>query len=319
MSHKHICYLCFSVNTGFIGRNIDFDSHIYVCNNCGLIQNDFVSNFYLDSYYHKKYREIRNESISDSYLEFMALRAASQNEFIVKNIPNILEISSVLDIGASAGKLLETFKVQAALYAVESDLAMRNYMQYIDLITVIDDSELFNVNRNFDLITMSHVFEHINNPLEYLYRLHQIVSQGGFVFIEIPNEPIRLVAHNVLKKKKGIGHLFDYTIDTFKQMIAKSNLFDVVALTTYSVSVEDYLKGASIRNFEENKRGDGIHIRALLKRKDSTELKQERQYIDAVLQNQYRKQLIAERRSEILLLGLEKIRLSLLAAKSLLK
>jgi len=283
-----------------------------------LIQNDFVSSLYLDSYYHKKYREIRKESISDKYLEFMALRAASQNKFIVKNISKIINISSVLDIGASAGKLLETFKDQAALYAVESDLVMRDFMRQTGFISIIDESELF-ANNKYDLITMSHVFEHINNPLEYLYRLHKIVSQDGFVLIEIPNEPVHLVTHNVDKKRKGIGHLFDYTIDTFKQMIAKSNLFDVVALTTFSVSVDEYIKGASIRNFEENEKGDGIHIRALLQRKSFLNSMQEHHYIDAALQNQYRKQLIAERRNEILLLGLEKIRHSLLAAKSLLK
>ena len=283
-----------------------------------MIQNDFVSSLYLDSYYHKKYREIRKESISDKYLEFMALRAASQNKFIVKNISKIINISSVLDIGASAGKLLETFKDQAALYAVESDLVMRDFMRQTGFISIIDESELF-ANNKYDLITMSHVFEHINNPLEYLYRLHKIVSQDGFVLIEIPNEPVHLVTHNVDKKRKGIGHLFDYTIDTFKQMIAKSNLFDVVALTTFSVSVDEYIKGASIRNFEENEKGDGIHIRALLQRKSFLNSMQEHHYIDAALQNQYRKQLIAERRNEILLLGLEKIRHSLLAAKSLLK
>lgn len=318
MNKKHICYLCFSENSGFIGRNVDFDTDIYVCNNCGLIQNDFVSILYLDKYYHKKYRDVRKEVISDKYLEFMSLRAASQNNFIFKNLPPDISIGSVLDIGASAGKLLETFKNQATLYAVESDSTMREYMQKTGLISVIDDSELFAGNNKFDLITMSHVFEHINNPLEYLYRLHKIVACGGYVFMEIPNEPVHLVSHNVLKKKKGIGHLFDYTIDTFKQMIDKSNLFDVISLATYSVSVDDYLKGASIRNFEENKTGDGIHIRAILKSKDFVRSKQEHAYIDAVLQNQYRKQLVAERRNEILLMGLEKIRQSLLNAKSLL-
>lgn len=319
MSQKYICYLCFSENTGFIGKNIDFDSDIYICNNCGLIQNDFVNSLYLDNYYHKKYREARKEAINEKYLEFMSLRAASQHNFISKNLLPDKAIGSVLDIGASAGKLLETFKNQATLYAVESDSAMREYMQKTGLISVIDDSELFGGNNKFDLITMSHVFEHINNPLEYLYRLHKIVAHGGFVFMEIPNEPVHLVSYNVLKKKKGIGHLFDYTIDTFRQMIAKSNLFDVISLATYSVSVDDYLKGASIRNFEENKTGDGIHIRVILKRKDFVGSKQEGVYIDAVLQNQYRKQLVAERRNEILLMGLEKISQSLLNVRSLLK
>ena len=319
MSPTNVCYLCFSENTGYIGRNIDFDTNIYICNNCGLIQNDFISNLYLDSYYHKKYRMIRKESIREKYLEFMTLRANSQNKFIVKNIPSATTMNSVLDIGASAGKLLETFKNQAKLYAVEPDLAMQEYMQRTGFISLIDDSQLFSGNIKFDLITMSHVFEHINNPLEYLYRLHKIVANGGFIFMEIPNEPIQLVSHHVRINKKGIGHLFDYTIDTFRQMIAKSNLFDVVALATYSVSVEDYLNGASPVNFDENKKGDGVSIRALLQRRDVAIAPTEHRYIDAVLQGHYKRQLASEHRNDAIIICIENIKKSLNSAKDHLK
>jgi 2-polyprenyl-3-methyl-5-hydroxy-6-metoxy-1,4-benzoquinol methylase len=321
MSQNHICYLCFSANTGFIGRNLDFDTDIYVCNDCGLIQNDFVSSPYLDHYYHKKYREVRREAISDSYLKFMSLRSASQHEFIVKNLPEALSIGAVLDIGASAGKLLETFKPAAKLFAVESDTAMAAYMEKSGVISVIDESVLFDEENQgrFDLVTLSHVFEHINNPLEYLYQLQKVVTDGGYVFMEVPNEPVHLIVHHVKKKKKGVGHLFDYTVDTLRQMIDKSGLFEMVALTTYSVSVADYLKGASIRNFGENKTGDGIHIRCLLRKLESASRHDEYRYVDAVLQGRYRKQLLNERRIEMVLHGIEKVKESLAKVRGLAK
>lgn len=248
----------------------------------------------------------------------MSLRAASQQAFIVKNLPEPAAVHSILDIGASAGKLLETFKPQAKLFAVESDAAMVAYMEASGDISVVDEAVLFGDENHgrFDLVTMSHVFEHINNPLEYLYRLHKILSSNGHLFIEVPNEPVHLVSHNVNKKKRGVGHLFDYTVETLKQMIAKSGLFEVVALTTFSVCVADYIKGASIGNFEENKTGDGIHIRCLLRRIDFVNAKQEYRYVDAVLQSRYRKQLLAEKRIEMALQGLEKVRQTLGKATS---
>lgn len=305
-----VCYLCFSANTNFIGKNIDFDTGIYICNDCGLIQNDFVSSSYLNHYYHKKYREVRKESINNKYLEFMSLRANSQHEFVIKNLPQFAKIRSVLDIGASAGKLLEAFIPKVRVYAVESDAAMVAHMEKNKAITIINEATLFEEENNgrFDLITLSHVFEHINNPLEYLYRLHKIVSDEGYIFLEVPNEPVHLVTHHVKKRKKGIGHLFDYTVDTLRQMIDKSHLFEVLALTTYSVSVTDYLKGASIRNFEENKCGDGIHIRCLLRKLESSVQHKEYQYVDAALQSCYRRQMLNEKRIELALLGLSKIR-----------
>ncbi len=314
----YVCYLCLSANTNFIGRNIDFDTGIYICNDCGLIQNDFVSSPYLDHYYHKKYREVRKESINDKYLEFMSLRAKSQHEFIMKNLPESILMKSVLDIGAGAGKLLEVFIPKTKTYAVESDAAMVAHMEKNEAITIVNEATLFEEENNgkFDLITLSHVFEHINNPLEYLYKLHKIVSDEGYIFLEVPNEPVHLISHHVKKKKKGIGHLFDYTVDTLRQMIDKSSLFEVLALTTYSVSVADYLKGASIRNFEENKCGDGIHIRCMLKKLRSNTQHKEYQYVDAVLQSQYRRQMLNEKRIEMALLGFEKIKETLGKAKS---
>ena len=297
---QHICYLCFSSNTSIIGRNIDFDTDIYACNACGLIQTNVVSSPYLGYYYHKKYREVRNESITEKYLNFLSLRAASQHKFIRNNLPEPAQVRTVLDIGASAGKLLESFIPAAKAFAVEADATMIEYINNIRSITVIDEAALFEEenHRKFDLITLSHVFEHINNPLAYLYNLHKIVSDEGYVFLEVPNEPVHLVSHNINKRKRGIGHLFDYTVDTLRQMIDKSALFKVISLATYSVSVADYLKGAAISNFEENKLGDGRHIRCLLKKLDSGKSHAEYRYIDSVLQNLYRRQLTNEKRKQ---------------------
>lgn len=292
----HVCYLCFSEKTHFIGKNLDFETDIYICLDCGLIQNDFISSAYLDRYYHKKYRQIRKESITENYLNFMSLRAESQYKFICSNIEVDKILTNVVDIGASAGKLLEEFKVNGNIFAVESDQAMIEFMAKNSKIKIIHGDLLFDGfnSKKFDIITMSHVFEHINNPIEYLYKLHQILSDDGYVFLEVPNEPAHLVAHNIKEKKKGIGHLFDYTTATLGAMISRSKLFEIVKLSTYSVSVIDYINGASIRNFEENKQGDGIHIRCLLRKIDHSADIREYKYINSVLQSRYANQYVLE-------------------------
>jgi trans-aconitate methyltransferase len=312
----HVCYLCFSENSGLIGRNHDFKTDIFICNDCGLIQNDFVSHLYLNEYYHKRYREARKEVISEKYLEFMSLRASSQNQFILGHLPSTARLTRVLDIGASAGKLLGTFHGLGDLYAVESDPDMRSFLESSGTITLLDESVAFSGEyaSTFDLVMLSHVFEHINNPLEYLYKLFGLISSAGFLFLEVPNEPIELVTHNVKKRKKGIGHLFDYTVATLNKVISESNLFDVVAMKTFSVSISDYLKGASIRNFEENPSGNGIHIRCLLRKKADAakELSfDQHRYIDAVLTGQYRRQLRNERLQSLGAQAIGQVQLSL--------
>lgn len=321
MMSTHICYLCFSRNTTFVGRNSDFSSDIFICNNCGLIQNNFVSQGYLDDYYHSKYRATRKEGISPGYLKFMGDRGRSQYDFIIKNLPASTTLSSVLDIGASAGKLLEQFHPASKLFAVESDSSMIEHLINTGFIEVVNGDVLFD-NENiekFDLVTLSHVFEHINNPLNYLYKLYKIVAPGGYVFLEVPNEPLHLMRHYLLKKQKGIGHLFDYTVDTLNQMIHKSGLFTIEKITTFSIDVNDYIKGASIRNFEENQSGNGIHIRCLLKKNDKANIRHEHEYIDSILQNHYRNQIAQEERIEKSLSGLKSLRKTLDKIKILVK
>ncbi len=309
MKSDHICYLCLSENTALVGRNLDFDTEIFICGNCGLIQNDFMSKSYLDDYYHHRYRQQRKEGITENYLNFMHRRGASQYEFIQEHLPQEAQLGTVLDIGASAGKLLEMFLPASRVFAVESDAAMVAHMGKNPAINVLEDEVLFSKENHgaFDLVAMSHVFEHINNPLEYLYQLHKTLSEDGLVFLEVPNEPLHVVSHYINKKKKGIGHLFDYTIETLGEMIRRSQLFEICALETYSVSVSDYLKGASIMNFEKNKTGDGIHMRCLMRKLNHVNSIQEYSYIDSILQSRYRAQMLYERRMRLAQSGLKVI------------
>lgn len=321
MKSDHICYLCLSGNTVEVGRNLDFDTEIYVCGNCGLIQNDFMAKAYLDDYYHHRYRQQRKETITDNYLNFMHKRGVSQHQFIMEHLPKGVLPRRVLDIGASAGKLLEMFLPASRLFASESDPTMLAHIKKNSSITILEDEVLFSKENHgaFDLIAMSHVFEHINNPLEYLYQLHKILSKDGFVFLEVPNEPLGVISHYINKRKKGIGHLFDYTIETLGAMIRKSQLFDICALETFSVSVSDYLNGASIMNFDKNKTGDGIHMRCLIKKRNILNSLEEYSYIDSVIQSRYRAQLIYEKRMAFAQSGIQIIEQSIKNIRNSLK
>jgi SAM-dependent methyltransferase len=232
----------------------------------------------------------------------MAQRASSQNAYIKRHLSDNHALKNVLDIGAGAGKLIETFLPGSAIFAVESDQTMTTHLNMHPSICVVPESRIFENNHvgKFDLITMSHVFEHINNPIEYLYQLHKILVYNGHLFLEVPNEPEPVIRHHIKRKKKGVGHLFDYTIDTLKLMIAKSGLFDIVDIASYGVSVFDWMDGAKLNNFQENHEGDGVYIRCMLKRREVDNAYIESGYMDAVLQSRYANQFLLESKIEAL-------------------
>jgi 2-polyprenyl-3-methyl-5-hydroxy-6-metoxy-1,4-benzoquinol methylase len=200
----------------------------------------------------------------------MTDRAQSQREFI--GLMPMHFNAAVLDIGAGAGKLLEQFLLEGiSLFAVESDPSMLIHLSNNPEIQVFTSDALFlNDPRNhdrFDLVTLSHVFEHLNDPITYLNKLASVIKPGGHLFLEVPNEPEEVITHYLRKKRQGIGHLFHYTIKTLFDLIESAHVFEIVKLDTFGIEVSEYIEGISIRKrFDKNERNDGIWIRALLKR-----------------------------------------------------
>ena len=265
--------MCGSKHTRKLGVNLDFNTDIYKCANCNFIQNDYVSNHQLQEYYRTQYRSIGNKKITEDYLEFMTLRAHSQKEFIGPIVAQ--DNACVLDIGAGVGKLLEQFvREGVSTFAVEADMAMLEHLSQLAEVQVFMSDKLFlNDPYNqvrFSLIIMSHVFEHINDPITYLYKLASIIEPGGYLFLEVPNEPEEIINHYLNKKKRGIGHLFDFTVETISNLIGSANVFQIIKISTYGIRVKEYISGTSIKEFRENETGDGIWIRILLKKLSST-------------------------------------------------
>ncbi|MCP3928221.1 MAG: class I SAM-dependent methyltransferase [Bacteroidetes bacterium] len=260
------CYFCCSSKTTILGVNLDFNTNIYKCDDCELIQNDCVSSQCLQEYYRKEYRQARKEVITEAYLEFMTSRAVSQREFVTSVVKG--KMSDVLDIGAGAGKLIEQFiDKDTNTYAIESDSAMALYISKNSQIHLLNGNKLLARERRFDLIMMSHVFEHVNNPIHYLSQLGTLLKEEGYLFIEVPYEPEEVISHHLKQGKRGIGHLFDYTTNTLKKMISRVSLFEIITLATYGINIEEYIKGESIKNFDINTSGKGIFIRVILKKR----------------------------------------------------
>ena len=89
------------------------------------------------------------------------------------------------------------------------------------------------------------------------------------------------------QNKNDYSHLFHYTIDTLSRMINKSKLFEILSIKTFSIGTREHLSGGSIKSFDENPTGEGIHIRALLKKLDNKIVSNEHKYIDSIIQGKY--------------------------------
>lgn len=221
------CLLCGHPHSKLFGRT-QFHGHEAlnrICTNCGLVyQSPRMTEEELNEFYKAGYRKMYQggEGPSQEDLNTQKARAKSLNNFAQKHIN---QISRHLDIGASAGMLLLSFQNAFNNHSVgiEPGKAYREYAQSQGLKVYSSIDELNrNEEANFDLISMSHVLEHIPDPVEYLRSLREeVLTSDGWLLIEVPN----LYAHDSFE----IAHLLSFSPHTLKQTLERSG-FSVVEM-----------------------------------------------------------------------------------------
>ena len=238
------CRLCQSSNHELISEDLSFGIDIFKCHECEFIQSDYVSDSALKYYYSQIYRDHLTKEELDMFREKSFAQAMSQLEFLQTQIPGI-KLSNSLDFGGSNGELAKILKkISTNVFITESDPQYINLLKQEKSIKWIDESELSkdDYHHFFDLITISHVFEHLNDPLSALDRFSMLLKKNGYLLVDIPNEVELLMGFNFQAK----GHLLYFTVDTLKELIEKHGSFKILEIRTCNRSVEDFISS----NFE---------------------------------------------------------------------
>ncbi len=219
------CTLCQSAGSADIGPNLDFPgSRISRCR-CGLIATaPLPSEARLEALYRQQYRQTRNELPDRSYLRDLDARAEAQLAFIRGH--NALDLSNarVLDVGCSAGSFLKACsRFASSLAGFEPDDAMRRAAHG----RLPERARLYETvfrhdslkGREFDLIAVSHVLEHVPQPVSFVASLCDLLSDSGALMIEVPNEDLLTIANALAARHRGRMHLFFFSPDSLRSTI----------------------------------------------------------------------------------------------------
>jgi len=224
------CLFCYSPDLDILGLHREFNSHIVICNRCGLIQTSPIpSNYQLEDYYHRNFRAERtDQTLNRIYLKQQATLANSQYNFVSSSIPkNDFHRCRILEIGCSVGCLLNVFRSAGAdVMGFEPDeknahFAIRNGLNVIQ--------SFFNPmlirRQSLDGVLLSHVFEHLTDPMGTLRSIFSLLKPSGFLFIEVPNESINRVLLRIEAKGTSAHLIF----------LTKKNLLDIVASCSFEL------------------------------------------------------------------------------------
>ena len=126
---------------------------------------------------------------------------------------NVLEIGP--GPGAFASIWLEQFP-KTKYFAIETDVSCHEVLQNMN-ITILEENKIKNHTDSFDIIIISHVLEHVTNPIKFLDPIIANLKNGGFMYIEVPC--------NDWKYKKILEpHLLFFDKKPMKELLNKLNV-----------------------------------------------------------------------------------------------
>ena len=151
-----------------------------------------------------------------------------------QRISSLIPINGpVLDAGSSSGEFVYLLKSQKIV--AEGIEANHGYADFskrqLGLDVSIQAFSEFSSNRSFNLITMFHVLEHLENPTIDLNHLCSFLNPKGHLIIEVPNI---LYPDMAFRNKWHSGHLFSYCEHTLRNLAEKLGLAVI-----YCEAIED--------------------------------------------------------------------------------
>jgi len=194
-----------------------------LCLHCGLVyQSPRMTEAESATFYANEYRVLQEGSRDPTLRNMTAQkeRASLMLEFIRPVVPAVIRH---LDIGCSLGILLQTVSraYQDQAVGVEPGEAHRLAAAKAGLMVFPSLEELEKSGQaRFDLVSLSHVLEHLYNPVEYLTHLREsLMTPDGWLLLEVPN----LYSHDSFE----VAHLFAFSPHTLREVLARSG-FEIV-------------------------------------------------------------------------------------------
>lgn len=137
----------------------------------------------------------------------------------------------VLDFGCGFGGFLQyILEVAKSCCGVELGKQEREWCKNKrnQCFRTIDECE-----DKFDVITLFHVFEHLDNPQMWLNKFSEYLVEDGYLIIEVPNGNDVLLSLYESEKFADFtywsAHLFLYNIQSLSMIIKKCDKFNVIS------------------------------------------------------------------------------------------
>lgn len=230
--HVHSCGLCGSKIASLYEKVIHHDISLtyLICGNCGLVyQSPRIPENKVAEFYESEYRllYLGQATPRTDQLEVQRLRATHLTDFFAfqgSYLP-----THHLDIGCGSGALLHAIKKRFGCHVsgIELDKAHRIFATESGTVYESLEEWFAHESAKADLVSLSHVLEHLTDPVGYLIKLRtNVMPYESRLLLEVPN----LYFHSSLE----IAHPFAFSKTTLENVLTQAG-FELLRYKLHSV------------------------------------------------------------------------------------
>jgi SAM-dependent methyltransferase len=194
----------------------------------------------IDEYYKSNWRKDADIYADTDSMDMVSRILSEQRcDYLIRN--NILSPhSKVLDVGSGDGFVIQKMQNKGfkdvKFFATDPSPVC---LQKLKALGVNAFPSLQEVSeRNFDLVILGQVVEHISEPIPFLESVIKLLKNGGYIYIDVPQ---RDDTHKPLSEP----HVLFYSKESLLNLVGKLKL-KVVHLTGYGVKLGNWIFPKSI-------------------------------------------------------------------------
>jgi 2-polyprenyl-3-methyl-5-hydroxy-6-metoxy-1,4-benzoquinol methylase len=221
------CISCESTDIQYYADHIILKIPIYICQNCKLYitgksqkeLNEILENFYKNEYWDKN----RDSGLTDLHDDPYSIGRKKLFLSQFKYMQNFLKKNSkILEIGSGHGEtLIEFDKLSFHVTGIEPDAKnVKHLSKILKNSRIIQTSvEEFKTDEKYDLIWMSHIFEHLSDPISFLNNIKKNMNKDCILFIEVPS----VTKKNDYRKFRSAPHAYNYSSTALQNLLKKTD------------------------------------------------------------------------------------------------
>lgn len=221
------CCVCNNDNSNEFSLKYQKETFAVVtCNVCSL--------HFIPPYYRKKikYTQYKNSEVTTAVREGNNWVKIQRHKLRFTFIQKYIKKGKLFDLGAGWGHFMLAGKeLGYDVYGVE--ISEQPYLYCVnDLKLPVDHIDFFEMDekKQFDLITMWDVLEHIDKADDFVKKVAKLTKPGGYLFLQVPQiDSYFAKRHKDNWKMMGLDHVNYFGKDTIKQLLA-NNGFELVKI-----------------------------------------------------------------------------------------